>query len=218
MDYQKPVYFNLVKHYESCFMNYGATPKGVDWPKKEDVVTRFNIMIEMLKPWLNHKAKLKLLDLGCGYGALYGHLLQLKLVKFIDYSGIDLSLEILKAAKTLYPDIKFSHCDLLGGSTMIEDFDFIIMNGLFTVKSQMTQPQMFDFFSAMLDKVYRIARIGLSFNIMSTHVDWLRDDLFHVSFDKMAEILQKVCGRHFVFRADYGLYEYTVYVYKKPRT
>ena len=53
---------------------------------------------------------------------------------------------------------------------------------------------------------------------MSHHVDWQRDDLFHVPFDRMAELLQANFSRHYLFRADYGLYEYTVYVYRSAAT
>ena len=40
-----------------------------------------------------------------------------------------------------------------------------------------------------------------------------RDDLFHLPLDLLAEFLDTLLSRHFVIRNDYGLYEYTVYVY-----
>ena len=49
---------------------------------------------------------------------------------------------------------------------------------------------------------------------MTKHVDWERDDLFHLPFDTLAAVLKKEISRHFVISNDYGLYEYTVYVYK----
>jgi hypothetical protein len=52
---------------------------------------------------------------------------------------------------------------------------------------------------------------------MSHHVDWQRDDLFHLPFDTLAAFLRTEVSRHFLFRADYGLYEYTVYVYREAR-
>ena len=49
---------------------------------------------------------------------------------------------------------------------------------------------------------------------MSKHVDWERDDLFHLPFDDLARWLVASVSRNIVIRADYGLYEYTVYVYR----
>ncbi len=55
----------------------------------------------------------------------------------------------------------------------------------------------------------------MAFNVMSKHVDWEREDLFHLPFDTLAEFLKKELTRNFVFRNDYGLYEYTTYVYRE---
>ena len=49
---------------------------------------------------------------------------------------------------------------------------------------------------------------------MSKHVDWEREDLFHLSFDELGSFLKEEISRNFTIRNDYGLYEYTVYIYK----
>jgi hypothetical protein len=49
--------------------------------------------------------------------------------------------------------------------------------------------------------------------VMSKHVDWERDDLFHLPFDALGSFLREEVSRHFVIRHDYGLYEYTTYIY-----
>ena len=56
---------------------------------------------------------------------------------------------------------------------------------------------------------YRHCRFGMAFNVMSTLVDWERDDLFHLPFDVMATFVRKHLSRHFVIRHDYQAYEYT---------
>jgi hypothetical protein len=50
---------------------------------------------------------------------------------------------------------------------------------------------------------------------MSTHVDWERDDLFHLPIDKLTAFLVKEASRDFIIRHDYKLYEYTAYVYRR---
>jgi hypothetical protein len=60
-----------------------------------------------------------------------------------------------------------------------------------------------------------VASRGVAFNVMARHVDWMRDDLFHLSLDEMASFACRELSRDFVIRNDYGLYEYTVYVYKR---
>ena len=45
-------------------------------------------------------------------------------------------------------------------------------------------------------------------------VDWEKDFLFHLPLDTLAFFLTKELTRNFIIRNDYGLYEYTVYLYK----
>ncbi len=59
------------------------------------------------------------------------------------------------------------------------------------------------------------ARKGVAFNVMSTLVDWEREDLFHWPFDRMVACLSPLT-RHLTMRADYGLREYTVYLRREP--
>ena len=70
----------------------------------------------------------------------------------------------------------------------------------------------------MLKKVFPLAKRGIAFNVMSKQVDWERNDLFHLSLDEMSSFVTKHLSRHFVVRNDYGLYEYTVYLYHEPVT
>jgi hypothetical protein len=52
---------------------------------------------------------------------------------------------------------------------------------------------------------------------MSRHVDWERDDLFHWGFDEVAAFLIRDVSRHYSFRADYGLFEFTTFVWRSPQ-
>lgn len=49
---------------------------------------------------------------------------------------------------------------------------------------------MFSFFSEILRKLYTKINIGLAFNVMSPIVDFKRDDLFYLSFDKLGYFLK----------------------------
>jgi len=70
---------------------------------------------------------------------------------------------------------------------------------------------------SLIAAAFRLARVGLAFNVMNAHVDWQRDDLFHWSFDALAAFLKREIGPHYEFRADYGLHEYTCFVRRRPR-
>ena len=73
---------------------------------------------------------------------------------------------------------------------------------------------MFSFFSNALSILFKKTKIGIAFNLMSKHVDYEREDLFHVAHDELANFLTKNLSRNYIIRNDYGLYEYTTYLYK----
>jgi hypothetical protein len=59
---------------------------------------------------------------------------------------------------------------------------------------------------------------AISFNVMSPHVDWTRDDLFHWPLDRAVAFCVAKLSRHVNVISDYGLYEYTVQVFRSSRT
>jgi hypothetical protein len=73
---------------------------------------------------------------------------------------------------------------------------------------------MFAYVRALVGRVWEHTTRGMAFNVMSKHVDWERDDLFHLPFDELAGWLVSEISRNFVIRSDYRLYEYTTYVYR----
>ncbi len=87
-------------------------------------------------------------------------------------------------------------------------------NGTFTEKRDLSQEEMMDFFTSVIKKLWNKCNKGIAFNLMSKHVDWERKDLFHVSLDELGWFLKNNLSRNFIIRNEYGLYEYTTYVYK----
>jgi SAM-dependent methyltransferase len=205
-------YQAIISHYESCLEKYGDTHLGVDWPNLRDVEVRYEVMLQVIKPIVTGKTYL--LDFGCGASHLYEYLNHNHLLESIDYSGLDLSEKFIRLSKLKFPTIKYYCLDILENHSFLPEFDYIIMNGVFTEKCDLSYIEMLSYFKRTLSKVYAKSRIGLAFNVMSKQVDYERSDLFHLPFNILANFLTKNLTRNFIIRHDYGLYEYTVYVYR----
>jgi SAM-dependent methyltransferase len=203
----------LADHYEGCFDKYGDTHLGVDWPKQDDVYKRYSVMLDVIKFHEDKSEKVSLLDFGCGTAHLNEYILTNKYSN-IGYAGLDISPKFVQASKAKFPDTSFFCVDILKNSDQLPRFDYIVMNGVFTEKREMTFEEMFSFFQSMLVKVFAHANKGIAFNTMSKAVDWEREDLFHLPTDLLINFLTKKLTRNFIIRNDYGLYEYTTYVYK----
>lgn len=210
---QTKKYANIVDHYEKCLEKYGDTHLGVDWPKAEDVDTRYQVMLEGMHFRRRAAAETSLLDFGCGASHLYEYMLRQGLTG-ITYSGLDLSDKFVQLSQQKFPGNQYYCIDLLDNPNAIPDFDYIVMNGIFTEKRELSFEEMFTYFQALLTAVFNKAKTGVAFNVMSKAVDWERWDLFHLPTDLLIGFVTKNLSRHFIIRNDYGLYEYTVYLYK----
>ena len=200
-------YLEIAEHYDSCFKKHGDNNLGVDWPNYDDTLTRHEAMFGLIR-----KPNSTLLDFGCGLSHFNDWIIKNK--KEVNYSGLDINEGFYNASKLKYPNTNYYNLDILKNDN-IPNFDYITINGVFTEKRGLSQEEMMDFFTSVFVKLWNKCDEGIAFNLMSKHVDWEREDLFHVSLDELGWFLKKNLSRNFIIRNDYKLYEYTTYVYKK---
>jgi SAM-dependent methyltransferase len=202
----------IIEHYEACLAQHGDTNLGVDWPNEHDAKLRYQVMLEVVR---EDCTGITLLDFGCGASHLYAHMQKGRFAK-LQYAGLDASPAFCDLARKKYPDNKYYCLDVLSEPEGLDEFDYVVMNGVFTEKLSFTFDEMFEYFKHVIRVVFPNVRRGLAFNVMSKAVDWERQDLFHLPVDLLIAFMTKELSRHFVIRNDYGLYEYTVYLYKEP--
>jgi SAM-dependent methyltransferase len=206
-------YRDIVDHYEACLARHGDHHRGVDWPRADEVDLRYAIMLGVIPPGSPRPARL--LDFGCGAG----HLLQFvrrRRLPGLEYHGLDLSERFVALCRSKFPEVPFLAADVLDESVDLPDYDYVVMNGVFTEKRTLSQDRMWRYVQAVLRRIWPHVRCGLAFNVMSKQVDWERDDLFHLPCDMLMAFLKEHLSRHCVIRQDYGLFEYTTYVYREP--
>jgi SAM-dependent methyltransferase len=210
---QKP-YEPIIKACEDYFERYGDCYLGVGWTKSQmQTDTRYRIMLDVIR---GSPQGVSLLDFGCGLSHLYEYMLRSG-VTGIAYAGLDLSEKLLLRSRTKFPHLEYYSVDILQDAGPLPQFDYVVMNGIFNLKLSLSYQEMLEYFKALIQAAFAKARVGLAFNVMSKLVDWERDDLFHLPLDEVGRFLAAAVSRHFVLRHDYGLYEYTVYVYREAQ-
>jgi SAM-dependent methyltransferase len=205
-------YRQIVAHYEDCLALHGDNHRGVDWPRAEDVDVRYAVMLGLIEP--DAPRPVTLLDFGCGAGHLLEYIRR-RGFPGLEYHGLDLSDRFVSLCRRKFPGVPFFVADVLEDRLESFEFDYIAMNGVFTEKRSLAHETMWDYARAVLRRTWPTARRGLAFNVISKHVDWERDDLFHLPCDELIAFLKAELSRHCVVRHDYGLFEYTTYVYRE---
>jgi cyclopropane fatty-acyl-phospholipid synthase-like methyltransferase len=207
-------YLNIADYYKQCLIEHGDSNLGVNWPNKSDVDVRHEVMLNILQK-NETTTSMSLLDFGCGLGHFYEYIKNNNFIPLVSYTGIDINNEHIEMARKKHPNLNWIATDIHTDNTQIyEKYDYIICNGVFTVKHTLSHEQMWEFMTSTLEKLWTKTNKGIAFNVMSKLVDWERDDLFHVSMDELGLFLKNNLSRNFIIRNDYKLYEYTVYIYK----
>jgi SAM-dependent methyltransferase len=207
-------HLSIVAACEDDLERYGDSYLGVGWTKSKELAElRYRLMLDVIRG--PHDEEVSLLDFGCGASHLLEYMIELGITG-VRYSGLDLSPKFLALSRSKHPSVTYYELDVLEDSLRLPDFDYIILDGIFNYRGELSHEEMLGYCHELLRAVFPKAKRAIAFNVMSTQVDWERDDLFHLPLDELASFLTTHLSRHFVVRHDYGLYEYTTYVYREP--
>src|SRR5258705_5577274 len=139
MDEKK--YLNIVSHYESCLERHGDTHLGVDWPRREDAEKRYRVMLDVIRPEAGGQ-HVSLLDFGCGASHLNDYIVARGL-RHIEYAGLDASEKFVRLSRGKFPSNRYFCLDVLDGDAALPAFDYIVLNGVFTAKCDLSFDEMF---------------------------------------------------------------------------
>ena len=208
-------WYHLLRWYDRCLSEMQNTAQGVYQTTENERRIQFDVMLDVIES--GHGAPVVLCDLGCGTGELLGHIRDRGL-RHVAYIGIDRSVRALGHARDKFPDASFIELDVNAPDADLRQIacDYLVANGLFTARSDLSDEEMWSFLVSTIDRVWPHVRRGIAFNVMSKVVDWERSDLFYVPMDEVARLLHRLAGRRVRMRADHGLYDYTAYAYKAP--
>ena len=200
---------SVVDHYETALRAHGPTARGMDWKDEESQRLRFAVLSGCFD--LNGKS---VHEVGAGAGHLYD-VLQAEGFR-ADYSGSDLSADMVQAARRGHPGVTF-HCWDILAEPDLPTFDVVVCSGLFHVKLGHTESAWWEFVYDMVRQMYRMCRVGIAFNMISDDVDFRATNLFYSNPGTVVDFCRRELSRFVALRHDYPLYEYTVSVYREAR-
>ncbi len=147
-------------YYSGTIERHGPTPRGVDWQCSASQQLRF---VQLLKV-CDFTAPCSLNDFGCGYGALLGYLAFRHSDASIDYRGIDISPNMIEAARALWqksPDVEF-----VLGTACQHVADYSLASGVFNVRLDCRRKEWELYVEQILRHLRESSRRGFSVNFM----------------------------------------------------
>ncbi len=177
---------NLKVFYKAKFDKYGPTLRGAGWSENSKSKKRYNVLTNFLK-YNGTKKKISILDVGCGYGELTKYLP--KNMNY-NYSGIDIVKSMIDHAskKNTNKNIRFYLSDI---TKIKKKYDFVICNGIFTLKNNLTDLKMKNYILKCINSFYRCSNVAFAFNIMSENVNFKSKILFYPKIKTFIDFLNK---------------------------
>ena len=191
------------QHFARRVQEFGADDhRSLSWGSREGQQLRFKVLAEV-----GELEGASVLDIGCGLGDLYGWLQQHN--NNVDYTGIDITQEMISQALTKFPAARFEVRNLLHDAGA-RTYDYILESGIFTFR----QNDGIQYFETMIAKMFSLCRRAIAFNALSSWAPEKTADEFYA--DPLATItFCRTLSPWVTLRHDYHNRDFTIYVYKE---
>ena len=202
----------LGQHYSKRFSLHGPCAEGADWGTDESrLLLRYDKMLRVTDCGVTNKPSL--LDVGCGYGGFQLYAISKNID--LDYSGIDVAGNMIEWARANIPSGNFIHGDVLDHQ-FDGQFDYVVCNGILTQKLETAGLLMDQFAAQLIRQMFSLCTIGMAFNVMTTKVNYYSNNLYYRNPAELLSWCLSEISPHIRLDHSYPLYEYTIYLYRKP--
>lgn len=153
-------------------------------------------------------------DVGFGLGHYYEFIKEQFPGQAIAYSGSEVTREFVTHCREKYPDLEFLNRDLSSGP-FDETYDYFIFAGTFYHSAGACEADFKDWLKAFLINCFANANRGMAFNMVTSYVEYQKDDLFYFDLGELLNFVISDLSRFFEIHHASPLYEHTIYVYKQ---
>lgn len=192
--------------YQRLFDEHGQSHKTLNWGSREGQHLRFRILAGIGQ--LEGK---RILDVGCGLGDFAGWLAQNNIRA--DYTGLDLTPELVEQARKNYPGLKFVQGSILDESLLADQkFDFVFASGIFYTYSMGGDAWL----RAAVSRMWRLCNEGVAFNSLSAWAENHDADEYYADPPSTLEYCRTLTP-WVAIRHDYHPRDFTIYLSRRAR-
>jgi SAM-dependent methyltransferase len=150
--------------YGTLYAQHGTSCRALSFSSADTQRVRFAALARVLPQ--DPRDGLSVLDVGCGFGDLYGFLREAGF-SGVRYTGIDIMPEFIDHAAAAHPDGEFLAGDFLTLDLPRTRYDYVLSSGALNLVSERA-PDHYAFIFAMIDRMFDAAGKGVAFNLLSS--------------------------------------------------
>lgn len=191
--------------YQSLLTEHGNSFRSLDWGSRESQIKRFEILAD-----IGVSAGDSLLDVGCGLADLYEWLQKNK--PGVNYSGIDITPEMVTRAKARFPDVDLSNATIFDPKYSGKLYDYVVASGIFFFRKE--NPM--DYMVRVINSMFRISRKGIAFNSLSA---WAKDRTDGEFLADPYDVIEycRTLSPYVKIRHDYHPSDFSIFLYHEQQ-
>ncbi len=196
-------------YYKNMIVEEDIAARQVGWRDDLAQSRRF----EQLSKLLPINTNSDVADLGCGLGDLYEYLNKNNFK--CNYSGYDLSLEMIDGAKRKYSELENKFLKI-EKTEDIKEHDYILLSGIFNMKRDINADEWYKYILTQLDIINNKSKKGFAFNMLTSYSDkeFMRPELFYPDPCDLFRYCKENFSKNIALLHDYEEYDFTILVRK----
>jgi len=192
----------LIDTHRASLARHGYASKALFWESRGVQKIRFKALAG-----IGIQAGDSVLDVGCGFGDLKGFLQGQG--SAVDYTGIDLSPEIVAKAAELFPDATILAGELFDFDWPAQAYDWVLLSG--TLNWQLDDGG--DYARRVIRRMFELCRKGVAFNMLNSRHPDMQAMAEFVAFDPDATLAYcRQITPECRCRTDYLANDFTIYL------
>ncbi len=206
----KKIIEDQIRIYKDNFIENADSSLGTFQNDRATQHMRFEHIIKPFLDIMNEKTTFH--DFGCGSCDMYQYLADRNIK--VDYSGTEVIQEMIDYAEKKYPGIKVYNRDVLK-EKVTDKYDLVVFSGGLYFPGAVPKEEWKQFVFDIIDSMFEMCTIGISFNLLTTYCDYQVDHLFYLDPKEILDYCIKKHSRFVNIEHSYPLFEWTVSMYKK---
>ena len=146
--------------YSKCLFADGETAEGVHWRDQESQQLRFDELIKIIEP----NDELKLIDWGCGYGALFDYIKNKPWMTSAHYVGLDINENMIEACRRR---IMNKHVEFSIANRPSTQCDYLLASGTWNFKMHESRAFWWSIVKTEIKNAWQYVDRGMAFNLLS---------------------------------------------------
>jgi SAM-dependent methyltransferase len=197
----------IIKRHSHSIWLYGHGPQALYWESREVQELRFEVLLEC-----GIESGDSVLDVGCGFADLYHYIRGKGLA--VDYTGIDLSPDMIEAARGRSPELTLFQGDLFDFDPPPQGYDWVLLSGA------LNEPLQDDgaYVRVMLPRLFTACRKGLALNLLNGDYAWSEQQGYSLQAYPPAEIVAHLntLSPYTRLRTDYLEVDASYFAWREP--